>query len=473
MPLDLSLATPRTELNPMASYQKGGQAEQTRESTDLTVQAQYMEQQKRLAAQATEVRSQDIVKDFNANQKELKGKLLAPLEQAQIYSTLSSKFFANGDMTRGNALLQQSRELRQQSKEIAAEEAERTGKLHEASALAAQKALDDPSDENVKAAGEAYSIANGKPPTPFNTAEARQKSLKNQAFEGMSAKERLSFAQKDADQQQKRKDQQQRDEWAHQDRLTMARGKAAAQQGIGAIPMDSEVLQARAALRAEGEPMSKVVPRGKAAAAESREVEKEVIRQMQEDDPDLSAKQVGKIMAKRETQLAALRSGASAYERTASVTSANIAVASEEANGMIEVARGLADKVQSGDTQAINQLVNAVQRQTGDVNITNLDTALNALANSYARAINPKGVSTVSDKQHARELLNAKLAAGQLSGAFDVMQLEMKTALASAEKHRAGGRDGGAKSTPAITEKAKPISSEQLDDVRAYLKANQ
>jgi hypothetical protein len=89
-----------------------------------------------------------------------------------------------------------------------------------------------------------------------------------------------------------------------------------------------------------------------------------------------------------------------------------------------------------------------VAAKTGDPNITGLATSLNSLVNSYARAINPKGTPTVSDKNHAREIINAAMSSGQLSEAFTVMRQEMAAANAAAKGYAGGGGAAPAVAAP-------------------------
>lgn len=126
------------------------------------------------------------------------------------------------------------------------------------------------------------------------------------------------------------------------------------------------------------------------------------------------------------------QTSATAGARTAGATQANIGIASDEANRMIGVTRSLIPQVKATDFPSLNALKNAISRGTGDPNIVALNTSLNSLINSYARAINPKGVATVSDKNHARELIDSAMANGQLDAALNVMQREMEAALGAA-----------------------------------------
>ena len=133
--------------------------------------------------------------------------------------------------------------------------------------------------------------------------------------------------------------------------------------------------------------------------------------------------------------------GRAAEERVLGAQGANVALASSEARKMIELAKGYSDAIDRTQYPSINAIQNAVNKGTGDKNIVALNTALNSLVNSYARAINPRGVATVSDKNHAREIVNANYANGQLDTIFSVMDEEMKAAQESTGAARAALRE--------------------------------
>lgn len=147
--------------------------------------------------------------------------------------------------------------------------------------------------------------------------------------------------------------------------------------------------------------------------------------------------------------------GAAAGARTAGTTTANIEIASDEANRMIGVLRDIIPTVNLTNYPSINAVQNAVSRGTGGVEVVKLNTAINSLINSYARAINPRGQPTVSDKNHAREVINNAMSKGQLAGTLEVMEAEMRAALeaataAGARRGKAGG-EGASSGEPAAT----------------------
>jgi uncharacterized phage infection (PIP) family protein YhgE len=127
-------------------------------------------------------------------------------------------------------------------------------------------------------------------------------------------------------------------------------------------------------------------------------------------------------------ELGVSASGATAAERSLATQTAKMSTAANEANKMIDVVRNLSDKVNRTEYPTINAVSNAVSKGTGGTEIVQLNTSINALVNSYARAISPTGQPTVSDKNHAREVINSAYSTGQISAILDVMQQEMAIA---------------------------------------------
>jgi len=115
---------------------------------------------------------------------------------------------------------------------------------------------------------------------------------------------------------------------------------------------------------------------------------------------------------------------------------------------MIPVAESYVSKVNPTDYPVVNKIGNFVAKNTGDPNQVGLSTALNSLVNVYARAINPKGIPTVSDKEHAREIVNQAMSSGQLAEAFKVMRQESAAAIAAGPAVRANMRGGVGPTVP-------------------------
>lgn len=137
-----------------------------------------------------------------------------------------------------------------------------------------------------------------------------------------------------------------------------------------------------------------------------------------------------------------------AGSRTLGTTLANVSAASSEAEKMIGIAESYVPKMNPTNYPTINAAGNYVAKQTGDPVQAGFATSLNSLVNAYARAINPKGVATVSDKNHAREIVNAAMSSGQLAEVFGVMRQEMQAARAAPKEVRAKMAGKEAPATP-------------------------
>jgi len=120
--------------------------------------------------------------------------------------------------------------------------------------------------------------------------------------------------------------------------------------------------------------------------------------------------------------------------KSLAVQGAKMSTAATEAAGMIDVTKNLSDKVNRTQYPTINAIENAVNKGTGGIEIVQLNASINALINSYSRAISPTGVPTVSDKNHAREIINSAYSTGQIAGVLNVMQQEMDIAKSSVVK---------------------------------------
>jgi len=121
--------------------------------------------------------------------------------------------------------------------------------------------------------------------------------------------------------------------------------------------------------------------------------------------------------------------GGTAGQRTLGTTLANVTTAATEANNMIPLVEKYAALVDPTEFPLVNAAGNFVARHGGGENVVGLAGSLNSLVNAYARAINPKGVATVSDKNHAREIINTAMSKGQLATALSVMRAEMTSAM--------------------------------------------
>ena len=119
---------------------------------------------------------------------------------------------------------------------------------------------------------------------------------------------------------------------------------------------------------------------------------------------------------------------AAAASKALATQSAKILTAVNEAKSMMQIVKTVSGKIDRTQYPTINAIQLAVDKGTGGKEIVQLNTAINALVNAYARAINPTGVSTVSDKNHAREVINSNYSKGQLDAILSIMEQEMTLA---------------------------------------------
>lgn len=161
----------------------------------------------------------------------------------------------------------------------------------------------------------------------------------------------------------------------------------------------------------------------------------------------------------REMSIENIASGAGA--RALGVQSAKMQTAAIEADKMIDIVRNTSAAIDRTQFPTINAIQNAVDKGTGGREIVQLNTAINSLVNSYARAISPTGQPTVSDKNHAREVINSAYSNGQIDAITDIMRQEMAIAKASPKEAQEAAREmrKGETKTPSVS----PQDKQALD----------
>lgn len=121
-------------------------------------------------------------------------------------------------------------------------------------------------------------------------------------------------------------------------------------------------------------------------------------------------------------------SGLQAGERTLGTRTANVEMAATEAQKLMPIAVEASRAVPRTQYPTLNRVIMAAEQGTGDENVVKLGVAVNGLVNTYARAISPTGNPTVSDKDHAREILDKAWSGGQFEAAVGQMQKEIAAA---------------------------------------------
>jgi hypothetical protein len=97
--------------------------------------------------------------------------------------------------------------------------------------------------------------------------------------------------------------------------------------------------------------------------------------------------------------------GDTSRERTAATQEARMSAAGIEAQGAIKLGREASELVPRTGWVPVNKAIQAYQSNTSDPNLKRFGAANLTIINTYARAINPNGVGTVADKEHASEML--------------------------------------------------------------------
>lgn len=111
--------------------------------------------------------------------------------------------------------------------------------------------------------------------------------------------------------------------------------------------------------------------------------------------------------------------------RTAGAAGANTAIAAGAAQGGADIMMDAASKVPRGEWRSLNKAIIAGKTEANDPATGAFLTSINTFVNEYARSINPKGTATVSDKEHARELLAASDSQDAFAAKVAVMRKEM------------------------------------------------
>lgn len=166
--------------------------------------------------------------------------------------------------------------------------------------------------------------------------------------------------------------------------------------------------------------------RGAQGAENIVKLRKEIVRQNNEGGVS------GSEQALRNAEMAGVKAG----QRTIGTKGANIEMAATEFNQVLPVVQQASAAVSRTNYPDLNKIIQMGQAKTGDPNVVKFGGGVNTLVNLYARAISPTGTPTVSDKDHAREILSAAWSQGQFDGAVGMMQNEIKAALSSPEKVR-------------------------------------
>lgn len=123
--------------------------------------------------------------------------------------------------------------------------------------------------------------------------------------------------------------------------------------------------------------------------------------------------------------------GLKAGERTLGTRTANVGMAGNEAATFAKNALDASEKVNRSQYPDFNRLLLAGEKKVGNPDVVAFGSYNNSLINAYARAVSPTGAPTVSDKDHAREILETSFSKGQYKAGIDAILKEIEGAKAS------------------------------------------
>jgi hypothetical protein len=136
--------------------------------------------------------------------------------------------------------------------------------------------------------------------------------------------------------------------------------------------------------------------------------------------------------------------------RAAGTAAANTAMAATAAQGGLDILEEQSKKVDRSGWRSLNRALLAAQGEAGVPEVGAFEAAINTAVNEYARAINPKGVATVADKLHARQILSAADSSEAFSEKVNILRKEIERSKEAPEEVRSHQRAlmGGDKPSP-------------------------
>jgi hypothetical protein len=222
----------------------------------------------------------------------------------------------------------------------------------------------------------------------------------------------------------------------------------------GALDPDTLGFMAQQVLAGDKSPFANL-GRGQQGAQNIAALRKEVLRQAQ------TRGLAGSDLAALNAEFAGLQAG----ERTLGTRTANVEMAASEVQQLAPLALQASEAVDRTQYPTLNKILMAAEQGTGDENVVRLSVSVNGLVNTYARAISPTGNPTVSDKDHAREILEGAWSKGQFRAGVDQIGKEIAAARKSPASVRGefrsaiSGRHGGLASVPDAPSGALPTGT--------------
>lgn len=137
--------------------------------------------------------------------------------------------------------------------------------------------------------------------------------------------------------------------------------------------------------------------------------------------------------------------GDKARERVLGQQEGNAVTSAIEAGNSLVIARKAVDALGNSELPSVNMAINAYKNQTGKPEVQAFGQAAATLANTYARAVNPKGLPHESVLRDAIERMSGARSPQQLHAIMDIMQQEIEMAVNAPRQAREAikGMDNG------------------------------
>ena len=164
--------------------------------------------------------------------------------------------------------------------------------------------------------------------------------------------------------------------------------------------------------------------------------------------------------------------GFGAAQRTAGVKGANVQLAGAEFQGLLPLAQQASMAVSRSKILPFGKVQIMFNEQTNDPALREFAAVNNGIINTYARAISPTGVPTVSDKDHARKILSTAFDQKSYQATLNMLNREIDAAMKSPIHVRESLRQEitgrGANSTPRVNSKGWTLKTDRAGN-KAYV----
>lgn len=158
--------------------------------------------------------------------------------------------------------------------------------------------------------------------------------------------------------------------------------------------------------------------RGRQGAENIVALRKEIVRQAKD------AGMNGAEIAAKVAEFGGIKAG----ERTLGTRTANVGMAVNEASQFADLALEASKEFGRSSFVPINKAMVAYAENTGDPKVRAFGAANLSFINAYARAVSPTGTPTVSEKEHAREMLSTADGPQAYAAVISQLRKEMKAA---------------------------------------------